>query len=100
MLTPRQIRHLRGLAHHLRPVVRIGQLGVTPAVLAELNAALDAHELVKVRIAAADSRERQERLAALAEGSGATIVQAIGKTATLFRPSSRPTSRLVPPEDP
>ncbi len=99
MLTSRQIRRLRGLAHHLRPVVRIGQLGVTPAVLAELNAALEAHELVKVKIAAADARERRERLAALAAGSGAAIVQAIGKTATLFRPSGRSKSRLLPVKD-
>lgn len=97
MLTPRQIRYLRALAHGLRPVVLIGQQGVTPAVLAELDGALEAHELVKVRIAAADRRERQARLAALAAASGATVVQAIGHTATLYR-ASRRQPRLRLPE--
>lgn len=98
MLTPRQIRYLRGLAHGLRPLLRVGQQGVTPPLLAELDAALEAHELIKVRIAASDRQERLKRLAALAAGSGAEIVQTIGHTATLFRPSTRH-PRLLPPGD-
>jgi RNA-binding protein len=98
MLTPRQIRYLRGLAHGLRPLLRVGQQGVTPPLLAELDAALEAHELIKVRIAASDRQERQKRLAALAAGSGAAIVQTIGHTVTLYRPSTRH-PRLLPPGD-
>lgn len=89
MLNARQIRHLRALAHGLDPVVRVGQQGVTPAVLAELDAALEAHELVKVKISASDRRERQARVEQLASGCGAEIVQTIGHTVTLFRTSAR-----------
>ena len=83
-LSNAQIRYLRGLAHKLKPVVHLGQKGVTPSVLAELDAALTVHELVKVKLAG----ERDEK-AALVERlraeTGAEVVQQIGFVVALYR---------------
>ena len=84
-LTDSQRRHLRGLAHHLKPVVMVGQDGLKPTVLAEIDAALTAHELVKVKVAAADRDERAAMVAAIAATAGAEVVQSIGHVAALFR---------------
>ena len=84
-LNDTQRRHLRGLAHHLKPVVMVGQDGLKPSVLAEVDAALTAHELIKVRVAAADREERAALVAAIVASSGADVVQSIGHVAALFR---------------
>lgn len=65
--------------------MRVGQRGVTAAVTAELDAALDAHELVKVKLAGAGRDTRRAWVEALCAASGAESVQQIGATATLFR---------------
>ena len=57
-LTPARRRELRAAAHHLHPVVAIGQHGLTPAVLHEIDVALKAHELVKLRVSSGDRAER------------------------------------------
>ncbi|HMN34446.1 MAG TPA: ribosome assembly RNA-binding protein YhbY [Chiayiivirga sp.] len=84
-LTSNQKRYLRGLAHPLRPVILVGAKGVTEALLAELDLALDHHELVKVRIAAEDRDARDAGIAILIERSGAQLVQRVGNIACLFR---------------
>ena len=79
------VKFLRSLAHELKPVVRLGQHGLTEAVTRELDIALSRHELVKVKLAA-DSREaRAAQLEALAASCGGTVVQSIGHTGTLYR---------------
>jgi RNA-binding protein len=84
-LTNPQLRYLRGLAHDLNPVIMIGAKGLTDAVVAELEAALDHHELVKVRISAGDRDARDAIAAQLAERTGAEKVQRIGNVLALFR---------------
>jgi RNA-binding protein len=84
-LSDTQRRHLRGLAHHLKPVVMVGQDGLKATVLAEVDAALTAHELIKVKVAAADREERAALIAEIAAASGAERVQSIGHVAVLFR---------------
>jgi RNA-binding protein len=84
-LTSKQKRHLKSLAHHLKPVVMTGQHGLTEGVFNELEIALDAHELIKVRISAGDREEREEMLELIRERTGAEVVQAIGHVAVLFR---------------
>ena len=84
-LTKNQLKHCRNLAHHLKPVVSIGQHGITDNVMNELNIALDHHELVKIKIAGEDRDARQAMIEQLCNDSGAEKVQAIGKTLTLFR---------------
>jgi RNA-binding protein len=84
-LAPAQKRYLRSLAHDLKPVILIGAKGVTPAVLAELEIALEHHELVKLKVAAPDRDERDAWVEAIAKASGAALVQRVGNIATVFR---------------
>ncbi len=84
-LTHGQLRYLRGLCHHLKPVILLGNKGVTAAVKAELDLSLDHHELLKVKLSGADREERQRQLDDLLEASGAELVQQVGHVASLFR---------------
>jgi RNA-binding protein len=85
-LSNAQKRYLRGLAHELKPVVMVGTKGVTPGLLTELNAAIEQHELIKVKVAAEDRETRDGWIEAIVEGSGATLVGRIGHVAVLYRP--------------
>lgn len=85
MLTKSQIKHLKKLTHDLKPVVMLGQHGLTEAVLNELDIALDHHELVKIKLAAGDRDDRQQLISEICKSSQAELVQAIGKMATVFR---------------
>jgi RNA-binding protein len=98
-LSQGQRRHLKGLAHALRPVVMVGQAGVTPAVLAETERALDHHELVKVRVSAGDRDLRDEWIGAVTRHTGAELVQRIGNVAVLFRRNPRKPRPLPLPGD-
>lgn len=82
-----QKRYLRGLAHDLKPVILVGAKGVTPGLVAELEQALEQHELIKAKIAAEDRETRDAWIDALAEQSGAALVSRIGHTAVLYRRS-------------
>ncbi len=84
-LTSAQKRHLRSFAHALRPVVQVGQKGLTPAVLAEFDLALEHHELVKIKLTDGDREARATAIQSLREHSGAEIVQTIGKVACFYR---------------
>lgn len=77
--------HLRRLSHDLKPVVMVGGKGLTTQVLAELDRALDHHELVKVQLAIEDREARAEAARELALRCSAEIVQQIGKIVCLFR---------------
>lgn len=83
-LSAAQKRHLRALAHHLKPVILMGAKGLSEALIAELRLALDRHELVKVKLAAEDKEEREALIEALCEATGAALVQKIGNVAVLF----------------
>ena len=85
-LTPRERAHLKARAHALEPVVQVGQAGLSESVAAELERALTAHELIKVRIGGADRAARQALAAAICARSGAAQVQSVGKVLVLFRP--------------
>ena len=84
-LTERQRKTLRGLGHKLHPIVRIGDRGLTEAVLNELEQALAHHELLKVSIRAGDRDTRDELIEAMCSHTGATLVQRIGNVALVFR---------------
>lgn len=85
MLTRSQEAYLRGQAQAHKPIVRIGQRGLTDAVVAELERALHDHELVKIRLAGTDRDTRKTWIDELAQRTGAEVVQRIGATASLFR---------------
>jgi RNA-binding protein len=84
-LTEKQRRHLRGLAHPLKPVVLMGNAGLTDAVVDATAEALAAHELIKVRLPGMAREPRDAALALLAERTGSTMVTRIGHVAVLYR---------------
>lgn len=84
-LNEAQKRYLRGLAHQIKPVVLMGANGLTSAVLAEIERALNDHELVKVKLNAGDRDQRARDVALIREETGADLVQRIGNTACLYR---------------
>ena len=86
-LTSAQTRFLRGQAHELKALMQIGGKGISDGVIAELNLLLEDHELVKVKVGAADRESRDAMIELLAERTGAALVQRIGHTAVLYRPS-------------
>jgi RNA-binding protein len=79
---------LKSLGQKLEVIVRVGDKGVTPTVIASLNEALEARELVKISIQNPDRNYRKECIAQLAAETGSTVVNIIGKTALLFRINS------------
>ena len=84
-LSSHQKRFLRGIAHSLDPVVMVGQKGVTPTLLKELDGALAHHELVKVKLADADREDRAETIEILRDASKSELVQTIGRVACFYR---------------
>ena len=86
-LSSAQVRFLRGQAHDLRAILQVGGKGLTDALVAEVANALEQHELIKVKIAAEDREARDAMIDSLAERAGAALVQRIGHTAVLYRPS-------------
>jgi RNA-binding protein len=84
-LAPTARRALRARAHHLQPVVTIGQHGLSPAVLKEIDVALTAHELIKVRVMSDDRHAREALLPRICEALECSPVQQIGKLLVLWR---------------
>ena len=94
-LSNNQIRHLRSLAHHLKPVVRVGQHGIRDSVLEEVNIALDAHELIKVKLVA-EKAERTAMIEAITAATESVLVQHIGQIAVLFRRNEKKPKVVLP----
>jgi putative YhbY family RNA-binding protein len=84
-MTPRQRKQLRARAHALKPVVLVGTAGISEPVVAETDRALEAHELIKIRLPAAGREERARLARELCLAVGAEDVQAIGRIRVLFR---------------
>ena len=95
-LSERQRKHLRALAHSLKPVIRLGSAGLTPAVTAETGRALEDHELIKVKAPGGDRAARDELFAALARNTGSALVHRIGNVALLYRPREKLPRILIP----
>ena len=85
VLTPKQRQYLKGLAHPLSPIVRVGKGGLTDNVIAETKKALASHELIKVRIEAEESAARRDVATRLVDATEAHLVGTIGKIAMLYR---------------
>jgi RNA-binding protein len=95
-LSERQRRHLRGLAHPLKPVVRLGNAGLTEAVARETERALADHELVKVKAPGGDREARDALFEALAARTASALVHRIGNVAVLYRPHPQLPRILIP----
>jgi RNA-binding protein len=87
-------RRLKRIAHHLEPVVLVGDQGISDSVVAETRRALEDHELIKIRMHSGDRDDRAELAEKLAQACEATIVQRIGRVAVLFRSNPDANPRL------
>lgn len=85
-LTPRERAHLKARAHALEPKVLVGHGGATPAVIAEVDRALTAHELIKVKVLGDDREAREAINDALCAATDSASVQRVGKVLVLWRP--------------
>jgi putative YhbY family RNA-binding protein len=97
-LTPAERRAFRARAHSLHPVVAIGQHGLTPAVLHEIDVNLLAHELIKIRVFGDDRDQREALLARICGDLDAAPVQHLGKILTIWRPAPPPEPVAPPPK--
>jgi RNA-binding protein len=84
-LTGKQRQFLRGLAHALEPVVRVGRGGASPSVIEETKRSLASHELIKIRLDNDDSSQRKALAEELAKACDAEVAGTIGKLAILYR---------------
>jgi putative YhbY family RNA-binding protein len=99
-LTPADRQTLRGRAHRLDPVVWIGADGLTAAVLTELERALKAHELIKIRVMGGDGDTRERLLGEICAATDSSPVQHIGKVLVVYRerpPAEQPEQPAAPP---
>lgn len=87
MLTGKQKRYLRGLGHELKPVIMVGKNEMNDSLVAESDAALTAHELIKVKILESCTMDRHEVADSLAKACGADVAQVLGRTMLLYRRS-------------
>ncbi len=94
MLTAKDKRRLRQIAHHLDAVVLIGDNGASPGVIVETSRALADHELIKVKVNIGDRGVRREVGDELATTCGADVVQVVGKVWVLYRPNPDADPRL------
>jgi RNA-binding protein len=95
-LSEKQLRHLRGLAHALKPVIRLGGAGLTDAVAKETQRALHDHELIKVKAPGGDRDARNAAFSDLAQRTGSALVHRIGNVAVLYRPRADLPRILLP----
>jgi RNA-binding protein len=95
-LSENQRRFLRGRAHALKPIIQIGNKGLTDTVAKETERALHDHELIKVRAPSADRQARDAMLADLAARTGSTLVHRIGHVAVLYRTNTTKPGLIIP----
>lgn len=93
-LTGSQKKYLRGMAHHLKPVVQVGKNGLTEPVIQSIAQALEDHELIKVRLADRQGQKR-EMAGDIAQRTGSVWVGLVGKVVTLYRRQPDPEKRTI-----
>lgn len=93
-LSANQRREYRAIAHNLKPVIIVGDKGLSEGLQQELDRALNDHELIKVKIATPDRDVRKEAVDELCRLTGAELVQSIGKIAVILRRAKQPNPKL------
>lgn len=93
-LSQAQKKAFRSIGHHLNPVVTVSENGLSEGVMAELERALNDHELIKIKIAVGERETRRQAVEELAAGSRAEVVQIIGKMALLYRSNPKANPKL------
>ncbi len=95
-LSKTQRKHLSTLSHSRKPIVRVGQKGLSENIIQELENALNVHELVKVKITTADRDARHEMIETFQQRCDCECIQKIGHTATLFRRNNKQPVIVLP----
>ena len=95
-LTNTQARFLRGQAHDLKAMLQVGGKGITDGLIAEVDAALEHHELIKIKVAADDREQRDAMIDDIATRTGSALVQRIGHVAVYYRPSTERRHIVLP----
>jgi RNA-binding protein len=95
-LTERQKKFLRREAHNLKPVVTVGDKGMTDALVKELDGALEHHELIKIKVRVGDRDARDEMIGELAKKSRAVLVSRVGNIAALYRQNRKKPKLQLP----
>ena len=89
-LSKKQVQHLRGLAHSLKPTVLLGNNGLTEAVLSEIELALGHHELIKVKVPSEDRDLKKQIIEAIVRETKAVKVHTIGHVLTIYKAAKEP----------
>ncbi len=93
-LTQEQKKQFKSIGHHLKPIVTIADNGLTEGVLAELDRALNDHELIKIQLRLAERDDRIAIVTELCQKSSSILVQSIGKVALIYRKNPQPNKNL------
>ena len=92
-----QKKYLRGLGHGLKPLIMVGDSGLTESLFAELEITLAHHELIKVSVRVGDRRARDNIIKQLCEAGSAALIQRVGNMALLYRPNPDKKKSIVIP---
>jgi RNA-binding protein len=93
-LSNEQKKRYRSIGHGLNPVVTIAANGISANVLAEIDRALNDHELIKIKLVIEDKDSRKKVISSIIEAMNASVVQEIGKVVVLLRPAKQPNKKL------
>lgn len=93
-LTQEQKKHFKSIGHHLKPVVTVAEQGLKENLMAELDRALNDHELIKIQLRIAEREDRQAILTELCQQSSSVLVQSIGKMALIYRKNPKANPKL------
>jgi RNA-binding protein len=93
-LSNEQKKRYRSIGHGLNPVVTIAANGISTNVLAEIDRALNDHELIKIKLVIEDKDSRKKVISSIIEAMDAIVVQEIGKVIVLLRPAKQPNKKL------
>ena len=94
MLNNKQKKFLKAQAHHLKPVIMVGNAGISESLLKETEKALEHHELLKIKLPAGDKARKQTLINQICEHCNAEAVQSIGRTVCIYRPAREPVLSL------
>jgi RNA-binding protein len=96
MLNESQKKYLRGLGHALKPLIMVGDAGLSESLLVEFESTLAHHELIKVRVRAGDRKARDAIIEEMCGKSGAALVQRVGNMALLYRENPEKKKIVLP----
>lgn len=94
MNTTTKLKQYKAIGHRLKPIVTIGDKGLSDSVLEELSRALNDHELIKIKLAGVEGADRKLAAEKVSTAVQAELIQVVGKTALLLRPAAKPNPKL------